>query len=205
MKVFIVSGGESYANMFRKRGWEVLTNRINDFFSADLIQFTGGEDVTPEIYGEENTNSHNSVERDFREACYFAMAKRLDKPMAGICRGGQFLNVMCGGSMIQHVEGHAIHDTHEIISTDGRTFQVTSTHHQMMVPKEYDAEVIAWANIVNNTKDKFNPDFEEYDSEVIYYSDDYVLCFQPHPEFNGYEGCTNYYFELLDRYLELRS
>src|SRR3546814_3238996 len=44
---------------------------------------------------------------------YFAIARRMHKPMAGICRGGQFLNVMCGGSMIQHVEGHAIHGRSE--------------------------------------------------------------------------------------------
>lgn len=38
--------------------------------------------------------------------------------MVGICRGAQFLNVMAGGKMIQHVEGHAIHGTHEIVVTD---------------------------------------------------------------------------------------
>lgn len=200
MKVFIVGGGTAYAQMFIKHGWEVIGN----IFDADLVQFTGGEDVSPEIYGEKNTNSYNNFDRDLREAGYFAIAQRMDKPMAGICRGGQFLNVMCGGSMIQHVEGHAIHGTHEIVTEDGNILQVTSTHHQMMVPEEYSGECIAWANILNKTDDKFNPGYEEYDPEVIHYQEYNALCFQPHPEFTGYEECTDYYFELLYHCLGLR-
>lgn len=195
MKVFIVGAGVSYADMFRKRGWEVLSNKATSMLEADLVQFTGGEDVTPEIYGEKNTDSYNDLLRDVFDAGYFAIAKRMGKPMAGICRGGQFLNVMCGGSMIQHVKGHAISGTHLV--RDHRTnnvYSVTSTHHQMMLCDPAYADIVATANIVG-----------EFDQEVLYYHRDKILCFQPHPEFNGYEDCTNYYFELLDRYLELRS
>jgi hypothetical protein len=200
MKVFIINGNYQYQSMFVKAGWDIT----DDFFKADLIQFTGGEDVTPEIYGEINTNSHNNFNRDLIEAGYFALAIRCNKPMAGICRGGQFLNVMCGGKMIQHVEGHAIHGTHEIVTNDAELIQVTSTHHQMMVPEKYSAELVAWGNIVHKADDKFHPDYEEYDSEVLYFNEN-CLCFQPHPEFPGYEDCTAFYFKLLDEYLGLRS
>jgi len=190
VKVFIVGGGTAYAQMFIKHGWEV----IGSIFDADLVQFTGGEDVTPIIYGEENTNSYNNFDRDLREAGYFAIAQRMDKPMAGICRGGQFLNVMCGGSMIQHVEGHAIHGTHplvfmEDVHEDTPTTNVTSTHHQAMVSADPDA-------ILDKSPDDI--------TEVIHYTTEKVLCFQPHPEFTGYKECTDYYFELLDRCLGLR-
>lgn len=199
MKVFIVGGGPQYARMFIERGWEVLNEQAHQVLEADLIQFTGGEDVTPEIYGEKNTSSYNSLPRDLHEAGFFAIAKRMGKPMAGICRGGQFLNVMCGGSMIQHVEGHAIHGTHEIYDQYTESvIQVTSTHHQMMIPAQ-ECELIAFANIVNK---HFNNDAN--DAEVVNYPDQKCLCFQPHPEHNGYKECRDYYFELLNNCLGLK-
>lgn len=189
--VFIINGGAAYRKMFIDNGWECTS----DFWKADLVQFTGGADVTPAIYGEKNTNSGNDEARDFREAGYFALARRMNKPMAGICRGGQFLNVMCGGYMIQHVNGHAIHGTHPIVKHNEFGFvtkdkvNVTSTHHQLMMPGDH-AIVLASANIVT-----------EMDSEVVYYEDEECLCFQPHPEFPGYEECTRYYFQLIHEYL----
>lgn len=189
MKVYIVGGnGGQYTKMFIERGWNLALS----LFEADLVQFTGGEDVTPEIYGQLNTESHNNYTRDHREAGEFAIAKRLGKPMAGICRGGQFLNVMCGGSMIQHVEGHATGKTHLITNGwSGEFISVTSTHHQMMVAGAH-GDVEAWATIVG-----------KQDPEVIMYDPYKVLCFQPHPEFDGYKECQDYYFELLETQLGL--
>lgn len=197
MKVFIIGGGLAYQRMFVARGWEV----VNDPISADLIQFTGGEDVTPEIYGEKNTHSGNSLRRDLQEAGYFAIAKRMNKFMAGICRGGQFLNVMCGGKMEQHIEGHAIHGTHEVNVFDSKELytSVTSTHHQGMLPyieKDYYASQFMGGIVLARAPDNV--------VEVIYYEYDKVLCFQPHPEFDGYKKCTDYYFELLEDYLGLK-
>lgn len=195
MKVFIVGGGSQYADMFRARGWEVMdwTNPTN-ILDCDLVQFTGGEDVTPELYNQRNTRSHFNLNRDIKEAGVFAVALRIHKPMAGICRGGQFLNVMCGGEMIQHVDGHATGKTHKIARVGwlGKKYdeiEVTSTHHQMMIPGE-EASILAVAGITSDC-----------DYEVLFYEESKVLCFQPHPEFGGYEECTNYYFELLKDYL----
>lgn len=186
-KVFILGGGQ-YIRMFIERGWVVTS----DFFKADLIQFTGGADVTPEIYGEVNTASGNDLSRDLLEAGYFGLAQRMNKPMAGICRGGQFLNVMCGGSMKQHVEGHATGMNHLVEDTGThKTITVTSTHHQMMVPSS-DAVLVAFASIVGKE-----------DAEVLYYYKQRALCFQPHPEFTNVKGCTDYYFELLHDYLRM--
>lgn len=203
MKVYIVGGNSAYTKMFIDRGWQGVCHPID----ADLIQFTGGEDVTPEIYGEKNTHSHNDFNRDLKEAGYFALAQRMGKPMAGICRGGQFLNVMCGGKMIQHVEGHATGKNHTIEECVPRwsdkdnsmyhhTVNVTSTHHQMMIANLNDdnCEVIAIGHIRPNA---------DYDTEIVFYYDQKVLCFQPHPEF-GKGECQDYYFELLDRCLGLK-
>lgn len=185
-KVFVVGGSDGLiAGMFIARGFELTSNP----FTADLYQFTGGEDVTPEIYGHKNTNSGNSFLRDVEEMGFYALAKRLGIPMVGICRGGQFLNVMCGGTMLQDVVGHT--RSHEIITATTK-LQATSTHHQMMQlgPRGL---LVAWAELY---RAEGRPD-----PEVVFYEHDKCLCFQPHPEYVGHKGLQDYYFDLIKQLL----
>lgn len=190
-KVFVVGGSREWFEWFIEHGYNVVHN----IFDADLVQFTGGEDVTPAIYGEKNTHSYNNVNRDLLEAGYFALARRLNKPMVGICRGGQFLNVMCGGHMIQHVKGHT--NNHKITAVvDDEVFgalmelDATSTHHQMMQPTQF-GQLLAWAKIVHDGE-------KEVDPEVVYYEEEKCLCFQPHPEYRVFKELENYYFGLIN-------
>ncbi len=102
----------------------------------DLICFTGGEDVSPELYGHKNLASHNNSARDRKEVVIFEMAHKHEIPMTGICRGSQLLNVMCGGTMVQDLRmGHG--GGRHLMETRGRqamqSMQVTSSHHQMSV------------------------------------------------------------------------
>lgn len=115
--------------------------RPQDF---DLVCFTGGEDVSPELYGHQNLNSGNSLARDRREREVFEMADKYGIPMTGICRGSQFLNVMCGGTMVQHLRRSHGGGRHGCHTYDGQFFEVTSSHHQMNVPSE-EAIILAWA------------------------------------------------------------
>jgi gamma-glutamyl-gamma-aminobutyrate hydrolase PuuD len=206
-KVYIVGGnGQNYGQMFLNAGWELAKGPLK----ADLIQFTGGEDVTPALYGEgKHPYTGNSFERDLYEAGYFATAKRMGIPMAGICRGGQFLNVMSGGKMYQHVDGHATGHNHTLydIRTE-REVVVSSTHHQMMIASR-SGEILAYANEASRRETfecKSNTDGEEPDTEAVYYADTKALCYQPHPEFFGPEHeCFQYYFELIERCHGLRA
>ncbi len=111
--------------------------------SIALVVFTGGSDVQPSLYGE-NTNPrcHCKPQRDAQEVEVFKKALAHGIPMFGICRGAQFLCVMSGGKLVQHTTGH--HRTHSITLADGRRFDVSSSHHQMMIPKEGDV-VLGWA------------------------------------------------------------
>lgn len=188
MKVFIVSGGGEYTRMFVERGWEVVYS-VKD---ADLVQFTGGADVTPELYGEKNTHSYSVIGRDLSDIAVFRETLALGKPMAGICRGGQFLNVMSGGKMIQHVEGHAVREKHVAYDTlEHKQAMVTSTHHQMMLPDPLlDHTLLLYAKIVG-----------EDDTEAVFYPHTKALCFQPHPEFPGAEECRDLYFGYIDEFL----
>lgn len=123
-------------------------------------------------------------------------------------RGGQFLNVMNGGRMWQHVDGHAGCGNHDLVDEiTGEVVRVTSTHHQMMRPAS-DGLVLATArqsklkiadgdewHIEHDSKER--PE-ELKDVEVVWYEDSKSLCFQPHPEYGGNADCTNYFFTLLE-------
>ena len=96
-----------------------------------LVVFTGGEDVYPELYGEEiGFRTYCSPSRDEYEVKMFEFAKKHNIPCAGICRGSQFLCVMAGGKLAQDITGHAGWD-HEIATKDGRKLTCNSSHHQM--------------------------------------------------------------------------
>ena len=127
--------------------------------------------------------------------------------MAGICRGAQFLNVMNGGKMWQHVTGHAVSKGH--IATDlvsGEEVLVTSTHHQMMIPSAH-GKVLAVANVAGHkySYDKGEEGGVTPDIEVVFYEDTKSLCFQPHPEYVGLDHpCQRLYFDYLEQFLGLK-
>lgn len=74
---------------------------------AGLV-LTGGGDIGPSLYGAEPhpRTRHVSRERDELEWTLVEEAERKDLPILGICRGLQILNVIRGGTLHQHVEGH---------------------------------------------------------------------------------------------------
>ncbi|MBD3261379.1 MAG: hypothetical protein GF334_06790 [Candidatus Altiarchaeales archaeon] len=119
---------ESLGELSRDR--EEFLNHPKQF---DLVCFTGGEDVSPELYGHKNLGSHCSSARDKREVTVFEMASKHEIPMTGICRGSQFLNVMCGGTMVQHLRQDHGGYRHGMLAADNRVMEVTSSHHQMSV------------------------------------------------------------------------
>lgn len=207
-RVMIVSPSIGYIDLFRNNGWEV----VQSMQEADMIQFTGGADVTPEFYGHaRHTETYPNVERDMKERLIFNLAKTAGIPMAGICRGGQFLNVMSGGSMWQHVDNH-VGKKHEVIDhLTKEVFLATSTHHQMMFPGK-DGEVVASADetilrercpVAGKAIIEMNRDHS--DPEVVWYEKTRCLCFQPHPEFPGETALAKVYMDYICRFIYLPS
>lgn len=202
-KVYIESSNVQYMQLFINAGWEV----VSDDFLADLVCFTGGEDVSPDLYGESKhpkTNSWSS--RDKKEKALFDKCLDIGKPMVGICRGGQFLNVMCGGKMYQDVEGHCVNHLIEVCGTTMKIF-ATSTHHQMMIPGP-DARLLAYTQkelrkeYMKDGKVVIS-DKKDVDSEVLVYEDKQCLCFQPHPEFEmlTIAALKEYFFKCIKDFL----
>ena len=97
--------------------------RAMDVCSGFLL--TGGQDVSPQLYGEDPLPQCGEVsaERDAMEAMLLQKALDSDKAVLGICRGIQFLNVYCGGTLWQDIP----------------TQRPTNTEHHMSPP--YDRAV----------------------------------------------------------------
>ncbi|MBQ8071288.1 MAG: gamma-glutamyl-gamma-aminobutyrate hydrolase family protein [Bacteroidales bacterium] len=72
---------------------------------CDGILLTGGQDVSPSLYGEQILfpNVEISEERDKGETLLLEEALQRDIPVLGICRGIQFLNAYLGGTLYQDI------------------------------------------------------------------------------------------------------
>ena len=72
---------------------------------CDGLLLTGGNDITPELYGEQilNDTVEPAPERDEMELKLCRMADQWDLPVLGICRGIQILNVAFGGTLYQDI------------------------------------------------------------------------------------------------------
>ncbi|MEU5184102.1 gamma-glutamyl-gamma-aminobutyrate hydrolase family protein [Streptomyces longwoodensis] len=75
----------------------------------DGLVIAGGPDVEPVRYGAEADprTGPPARERDAWELALIGAALAARVPLLGICRGMQLLNVALGGTLVQHVDGHA--------------------------------------------------------------------------------------------------
>lgn len=103
---------------------------------AKLLVLTGGVDVNPARYGEENTASDSpSILRDEIEFRLVEEAIIRNIPIFGVCRGLQVLNVAMGGTLYQDLYevGKSHYYSHPIVWNCDRfpsIEYVNSLHHQ---------------------------------------------------------------------------
>lgn len=183
-------------SLFQSRDYE-LTDRIED---ADLLVFSGGEDVDPFFY---DTATHpttrSNYNKDQREMHLYHQAKELGLPCVGICRGAQLLHILNDGELWQDVDNHG--RTHKAY-TFGTNIPVvvSSMHHQMLRPNSKRENIILlYANEATKKRTMsvldplnevkpyeisrlVNTMYKDDDIEALVYPDTNDLCFQPHPE-----------------------
>lgn len=191
MKKVLILKGDTYkavGAIFAERGYEPIYSTDGPV-DPDLIVFTGGCDVSPYIYGEEPDGAVgcDSIRDEFEKSIYETYVGRV--PMIGICRGGQLLNVLNGGKMIQHLGMTISGDVFMGLHPGREDIEVRVDHHQGMLSSE-DGEPLSW-----------NEDHREWPDYAIWYPDTRCLCFQPHPEW-GHEGTRDYFFELVEKCIE---
>lgn len=112
---------------------------------ADGLLLTGGGDVEPARYGERMLDACGEPDlwRDAAELAYAKAFIAAKKPVMGICRGLQLLNVALGGTLYQDISSqlgieHPSGVVHEVAARDGsdlerffgERFLVNSYHHQ---------------------------------------------------------------------------
>lgn len=82
--------------------------REGAFATMDGLLLSGGADLDPLRYGRPRQGA-TAVEpdRDALEGEAWAASQARGVPVLGICRGFQAINVLSGGTLLQHVDGHA--------------------------------------------------------------------------------------------------
>ena len=123
--------------------------------NLDGFVFTGGPDPHPFLWGEETHKNCGpiSVKRDQMELTLLSIAMEQKKPILGICRGAQMLNIGLGGDIYQDIDSqyrsafpiahtqplHYRHPSHHVDVKkntllasfgDDTSIQVNSCHHQ---------------------------------------------------------------------------
>jgi putative glutamine amidotransferase len=133
--------------------------------NLDGVLLTGGGDVDPGRYGAQPhpATSRVSESRDAAELAVLDAALAAGKPVLGVCRGMQLLNVARGGTLCQHLENDAGHTpppgtfgSHPvriaagtrlagILGANGSGFEVPTAHHQAIDRLGDGLVATAWA------------------------------------------------------------
>lgn len=130
--------------------------------TCDGLLLGGGEDVDPARFGQENRGAYPpDLARDEAEFALLEAYWKAGKPILGICRGMQILNVFLGGDLVQDLpdeerpfhrrkEGYAVHPIRTAPGSllhgwYGGIVQVNSSHHQVVDRPGRGAIVTAWS------------------------------------------------------------
>lgn len=186
-KHILVVNGPSYADAVAGLG--AVTSRVSKFMESPekfkLVLFTGGADIDPRFYMDTSPKKmcYSDPERDIFEISIFKRAKEAGIVMAGICRGLQLLNVLNGGKLIHHLNGHN-YGTHSMHTSDGKTIEVNSLHHQMIIPPS-GSILTGWSDKLSQTyigKDDKEVEWSNFENEAAIYPKTKCFGVQYHPE-----------------------
>jgi putative glutamine amidotransferase len=132
-----------YRQALDRAGIQPVEN-VTTLAGLDGLLLAGGSDIDPARYGAPRhpETGEPDPDRDSLETVLLREALERDLPVLAICRGHQLLNVVLGGTLAQHIEGHLLpkqSDVHPItIASPSRLrsilgvdeFVVNSRHHQ---------------------------------------------------------------------------
>ncbi len=140
--------GDTYANAITKAGGEtVLEYAYEGDELYDGLLLSGGGDVASFYFGEENDGSNEpDLLRDKTELALCEKYVKAGKPILGICRGCQLINVYFGGTIIQDIHTAASHKSgnpakdHRVVNVEGsiayelfgKEMNTNTSHHQAL-------------------------------------------------------------------------
>jgi len=96
------------------RRWQA--GRTDDIDAVDGVIIGGGDDISPDLYGGQIvTSARLDHDRDALERGVLLAAFVTSKPVLGICRGSQMLNIALGGTL--HQDAYATYAASDHIRT----------------------------------------------------------------------------------------
>lgn len=130
---------------------------IREAGGCDGLLLPGGGDLEPWRYGQMNTASRGLEPR--RDAAEFDLLEQFTaagKPVLGICRGVQSINVFFGGTLVQDLPGHSavgrrdrLHSVRTAPEGFGRLWGerpiINSAHHQAVDRLGAGLRAVQWA------------------------------------------------------------
>ena len=155
---------------------------------CDALLLPGGGDIHPRFYGGPIGGAKDiDTARDEYELALFRRFIGHGKPIVGICRGLQLVNVALGGTLRQHIEGHSqingVDRVHDVRTDDrllrtlyGERFRVNSAHHQAVDRLGAGLRAAAWA--------------DDGTIEAVRHETLPIFAVQWHPERFGREGAA---------------
>ena len=158
----IMENGHVYEAAFSHCGAEVQARYLPEVdLSYDGLVLCGGADVDPGYYGQENVACGPiDLRRDAAELALLDAYVKAGKPVMGICRGLQLINVYFGGTLHQHIhsvqkhrQGKEHYTVHTVEAAEGsylqslygKEFSVNSYHHQAIDGLGKGLRPVAWS------------------------------------------------------------
>ena len=150
----------NYCDALQERGANVIMITLNNPNLTEILDLcdgflvTGGNDMDPKYYGEINEGLSKGVreEHDIIDKEVIEYAVKNKKPLLGICRGHQSINVILGGTLLQDI-GTSHSNLHDgvpayTIENDVLKFEkdiiTNSFHHQAVGKVAPNMKVVAF-------------------------------------------------------------
>ena len=97
-KIYVVGNAKMYSR------WINNHTLVDNIEEADIILFTGGEDVDPSLYGcEKHYTTYSNINRDLYEREIFQQVKS-NQLCLGICRGLKIVAHVKHGELLEHLK-----------------------------------------------------------------------------------------------------
>lgn len=194
----------TYVNAMNSIGFNVVMltlknpNPTEVFELCDGFLVTGGSDIDPKWFGEENTGKSKDIDLDMdlldKQVVEYAVKSK--KPMMGICRGIQSINAFMGGTLYQDIGNdhrnkkydHEVHTIKNRLLDFDENIIVNSYHHQAVKDVAPNMQAIAW--------------HKDGTIEAIIHNELPIIATQWHPEKIPNDKVSKYIFQRFKELVE---